>query len=106
MVGAQELNKLVFVNLAVFSANLNVIGAYIGNLARPLCEHDNARVNRRLIFHTGSYNRVFGAQERYCLLLHVRAHQRTVGIVVLKEGNHSRSNRNHHLRRNVHIVGS
>ena len=39
---------------------------------------------------------------RHSLTLHVRTHQRTVGVIVLQERNQRRGNRNDLLRRHVH----
>ncbi len=51
----------------------------------------------------GSHNRSFGTQERNGLALHVRAHQCTVGIVVLNKWNQCRSQRSNLVGGNVHI---
>ena len=71
-----------------------------------LTENNCARVNRSLVLHTCSDDRSLGAEERNCLTLHVRAHQGTVCVIVLKERNHCRSNGNEHLGRNVHKADS
>ena len=46
----------------------------------------------------------FCGQKGHCLTLHVGTHQGAVGIIVLQEWNHGRSNGEYHLRRNVHQV--
>jgi hypothetical protein len=43
-------------------------------------------------------------QRRHGLALHVRAHQRAVGVVVLEERNQRRRHRDRLLRRDVHVV--
>ncbi len=45
-----------------------------------------------------------GAHQRHRLALHVRAHQRAVGVVVLEERNQRRGDGNELLGRNVHVV--
>ena len=56
------------------------------------------------MFHTRSNDRRFRHKKRHCLLLHVRSHQRTGVIVVVKERDEARSNRYRHSRRNVYII--
>ena len=55
-------------------------------------------------FHAGADERRFGAHQRHGLALHVRAHQRAVGVVVLEERDQRRGHRNELLRRHVHLV--
>src|SRR5699024_8310531 len=57
-----------------------------------------------LVLHTGGHQRLLGDHQRHGLTLHVGAHQSTVTVVVLQEGNHGGSHRNHHPGRNVHEV--
>ena len=54
--------------------------------------------------HAGADERRFRPQQRHGLTLHVRAHERAVGVVVLKERNERGRDRNELLRRNVHQV--
>ena len=44
-----------------------------------------ARIARHGLFHAGADERRLGADQRHRLALHVRAHQRAVGVVVLEE---------------------
>ena len=55
-------------------------------------------------FHAGADERRLGANQRHRLALHVRAHQRAVGVVVLQERDQRRGHRNELLRRHVHEV--
>ena len=76
-----------------------------GALGRNL----GTRVADKLTFEAGSHDRSFGAQKRYSLAHHVRAHQRTVGIIVLQERNQRSGDRSNLRRRYVHkrhFVGS
>ena len=45
-----------------------------------------------------------GAQQRHGLALHVRTHQRTIGVVVLEERNQRGRDTDHLLGRDVHVV--
>ena len=69
-----------------------------------LSYHTHARVNSRLCLDTRTHGRGFCGQKGHCLTLHVGTHQSTVGIVVLQERNHGRSNGEYHLRGYVHQV--
>ena len=105
LVGAEELDYFIFVDLARLGGDLHAVGVNLSDGAGTLAKHANARIHRRLIFHARSDNRRIGFKKRNCLALHVGAHEGTVGIVVFKEGNHRCSHRNNHLRRNVHKFG-
>ena len=63
-----------------------------------------AGVTRHDAFHAGADERRFGANQRHRLALHVRAHQRAVGVIVLKERDERRRDRNKLLRRHVHEI--
>ena len=95
---------MVFIHLAVVRHHADIRGCNGDDSTGPLCKHADAGVNRRLFFHTGADSRSLGCEQRHCLPLHVRAHQGTVGIVVLKERDEGRRDRKDHLRRDIHIV--
>ncbi len=63
-----------------------------------------ARIARHDRLHAGADQRRVGAQQRHRLALHVRAHQRAVGVVVLEERDQRRGDRDELLRRHVHVV--
>ncbi len=52
----------------------------------------------------GADERRGGAQQRHRLALHVGAHERAVGVVVLEERDEARGHRDDLLRRHVHVV--
>ena len=56
------------------------------------------------MFHTRAYNGRFGNGQRNRLTLHVRSHERAVGVVVFKERNQRCGDRYNLLRRHVHEV--
>ena len=60
-------------------------------------------VTGSLAFQTGTHDRGVRKNERYRLTLHVRSHERTVGIIMLKEGD-QRGGKSHDLvGRHVHV---
>lgn len=61
-------------------------------------------VGRRAVLHARADQRSLAAQQRHRLALHVRAHQRAVGVVVLEERDHGRRDRHHLARRDVDVV--
>ena len=63
-----------------------------------------AGIARHDRLHAGADERRLGADQRHGLALHVRAHQRAVGVVVLEERDERRGDRNELLRRHVHEV--
>ena len=56
------------------------------------------------MFYTRADYGGFGLQQRHCLTLHVRAHQRAVGIVVFEERNKRGCHRYHLTGADVHII--
>ena len=65
---------------------------------------DHARVGRRSRFHAGRDQRRIGLDQRHRLTLHVRAHQRAVGVVMLEERDQRGGDADHLLRRDVHVL--
>src|SRR6476620_2112879 len=61
-------------------------------------------VTRDHAFHAGTDERRLGTNQRHRLALHVRAHQRAVGVVVLEKRNQRRGDGDELLRRHVHVV--
>ena len=53
---------------------------------------------------TGADERCLGNEKRHTLALHVRSHQRSVGVIVLKERDEACGDGNKLLRRDVHVV--
>ena len=65
--------------------------------------HHITRITRNHSFHTGSDQRGLRLQQRHRLPLHVRAHQCTVGVIVLKKRHQRRGHADDLLRRDVHV---
>ena len=62
----------------------------------------DAGVAREPVLHARADERRVGADERHGLALHVGAHERAVGVVVLEEGHERGGDRHHLVRRDVH----
>ena len=58
-----------------------------GDLAGFFGDDDGAGIAGDALFEAGGHERRFGHEQRHGLALHVRAHQRAVGVVVLEERN-------------------
>jgi len=67
-------------------------------------QQTGARVQRCTPLHAGAHDGGIGKDQRNSLALHVRTHQRTVGVVMLQEGNQGRTHRHQLVRRNVHVT--
>src|SRR6516165_8571575 len=63
-----------------------------------------ARVGGGAVLHAGADHRRLGPQQRHRLALHVGAHQRAVGVVVLQERDHGGGHGHHLPRGHVHVV--
>ena len=62
--------------------------------ARTACADSSAGIAGHGFFHAGADKRCFCAQQRHSLTLHVRSHQRAVGVIVFQERNERCRNRN------------
>ena len=70
-----------------------------------LLGHDHVTgVDRGAVLHAGADERRLGTDQRHRLALHVGAHQRAVGVVVLEERDQRGRDRHHLARRDVHVV--
>ena len=67
-------------------------------------QDDVARVDRGAVLDAGADERRLRDHQRHCLPLHVRAHQRAVGVVVLEERDQRRRDRDDLRRRHVHVL--
>ena len=56
------------------------------------------------LFQAGGHERRLGDEQRHGLALHVRTHQRAVGVVVLQERNQAGGHGDELLRRHVHVI--
>ena len=56
------------------------------------------------MLHARAHVRRIGAQQRNCLALHVRAHERAVGVVVLEKRNQAGRHRDQLLRADVDVL--
>ena len=83
-IGAHFARKLAFVRRA-FHANDDALGIHRIHDAGALAEHHRAGIARGHPLHAGAHVRSVGAQQRHGLALHVRTHQRAVGVVVFEE---------------------
>ena len=70
--------------------------------ARAAGRDGSAGIARDRLFHAGADERRLGLDQRHRLALHVRAHQRAVGVVVLEERNERGRDRHQLLGTDVH----
>ena len=104
LVTSWELSKLVFTRLAILFSDNNLVRFRRKNNTISLCNYTYAWVNSSLILNTSSDNRSFCHKKRYGLTLHVRTHEGTCTVIILKEWNHWCSNWEYHLRRYIHKI--
>ena len=81
-----------------------MVSVHLLNDTVVLCQNSGAGVGSSLVLHTGSNDGLLGDHQRHCLTLHVGAHQSTVTVIVLQEGDAGGSDRDHHSGRDVHII--
>ena len=104
VVGPVELAHPVAVPGAVVGHHGDVVGRNLLHHTGFVGDDNVTGVDRGAQFHTGAHQGRLAAHQRDGLTLHVRAHQRAVGIVVLQERDHGRGDRHHLARRDVHEV--
>ena len=109
LVGAGVFGQVVDVdtgfasfNFVIGNTNHDTAGINGVDHAATTSHDANAGVTGYVTLHAGTDQRLVSAQGWYSLTLHVRTHQRTVGVIVLEERDQRRCNRNYLLRRNVH----
>ena len=103
-VGAGKLDQRIILQLTLVVADNNVVGIHLLNDTVVLGQNSGAGVGSCLVLHTGSHDGLLGDHQRHCLALHVGTHQSTVTVIVLQEGDAGGSDRDHHSRRNVHVI--
>ena len=104
LVGADELLELVLVELAGIGLDGDALGGHAGHDAATTGDEDLAGVARGALLHAGADDRRLRLQERHGLALHVRAHQRAVGVVVLEERDERGGHGHDLLGRHVHVL--
>ena len=86
------------------AADFDPIGVDVGDRSLLGGPNDHARVLGHVALHAGGHDRRLGDQQRHGLPLHVGAHQRPVGVVVLQERNQTGRNADHLARRHVDVL--
>ncbi len=104
LVRAHELLELVLVVAAFLALDDDLLGVDVGDRPGLVGNHDVAGVDRRTPLHPGADQRRVSDEQRHRLGLHVGAHQRTVGVIVLEERDHRRRDRPDLLGRDVDQV--
>ena len=113
LVRALELDELIdvrahfaaeYAGVIGFDAHDDALGVDLIDDAVALAEHDRAGIARGDALHAGADERSFSANQRHSLALHVRTHQRAVGVVVLEERNQAGGHGDELLRRNVDVI--
>ena len=104
LVASLELHQMIYVMASVIVIHADLIGSRVGNRSRFSGYDADTGVHGRLLFHTGSHDRSLGKQKRNRLTLHVGSHERTGRVIVLKERNECRSDREYLSRGYIHII--
>ncbi len=117
LVRPEELRQLVFDAALVFERDErfgavfvdivdhdDAVGVDVFHDAVPFGHDEGTRIARDLLLEPGPDQRRLGAQQRHRLALHVRAHQRAVGVVVLEERDQAGRRADDLVRRNVHVL--
>ena len=85
LVGSLILSEHVCVYCTVCCSNFDLVCCNEGYNTVVRCNDAYAGVLSCTVFHTCSDDRCLRLDERYCLTLHVGAHEGTVSVVVTKE---------------------
>ena len=111
LVGTHVLGQVVNIHrrfagayFRVVDAHDNAAGIHGVDDARAPGHRADAGIGGYKALHAGADQRLFAAQRRHRLTLHVGAHKRAVGIVVLQKRNQGRRHGHHLLRRYIHVI--
>lgn len=104
LVGVALYLALNFLGHLAVGGDYYPLGVYAGNLAGGFGKYDRTGVRGDPALNAGSHKGSFGFEERHALALHVRTHERAVGVVVFEERNDARRDGNELLGADVHIV--
>ncbi len=96
----RQLRGMVF----AFDAHDDALGVDRIDNAVAAGQNHCARVASGDAFHSRAHDRSLRAEQRHGLALHVRAHQRAVGVVVFEERHQRSGNGNQLLRADVDVV--
>jgi len=87
--------------LVTVHTNDNALRVDVVDRAGAPGDDHGPRVTGRDVLHAGADKRRAGAEQRHRLALHVRSHERAVGVVVLQERDERGGHRDQLLRRDV-----
>src|SRR4029079_11129081 len=104
LVGADELLELVLVELTGIGLDGDALRGHAGDHPAALGDEDLAGVTGGALLHAGADDRRLRLEERHGLALHVRTHERAIGVVVLEEWDHRRGDRDDLLGGDVHVL--
>ena len=111
LVGALVLDQVVDVHAGVARVLARLVGADHHALgvdafdhAVALGDHRHARVAADRALKPGADQRRVGLEQRHRLALHVRAHQRAVGVVVFQKRDQRGRHRDELVGRDVHVL--
>ncbi|CDC97772.1 uncharacterized protein BN576_00508 [Alistipes sp. CAG:268] len=90
--------------LGTLVLDLDLRGVGEDDLAVALGDDLDAAIRDHVLLDTRADDRGFGGHQGHGLAHHVRAHQRTVGVVVLEERDEARGDRGDLIRSHVHEV--
>ena len=71
LVRTHKFDYVIMVNRTVIRSDFNSFRISLGYGTGALCENYGARIDRRLVFHTGSYYGRLSCEKRNRLSLHV-----------------------------------
>ena len=103
LVRAHELRQRVLVARPT-TLDDDALRVHVDDRAVVVCEDDVTGVDRSPELEPGADDRRLRDHQRHSLLLHVRAHERTVRVVVLEERDERRRDRHDLRRRDVHVL--
>src|SRR5680860_117436 len=104
LVGSRELQQAVGLVPTLVGHDHDLVGRDLPDHAGHVGGDDVTRVDGGTELHAGADEVVIMTDEWHRLALHVGAHERAVGVVVLEERDESGRHRHHLARRDVHVL--
>ena len=110
LIGANELGKIINADILFrkffgrMMLQYNPSSINVDDFSIPSGDHSHPGILCHHAFNTGAHQRRLVNEQRHCLALHVRTHQRPVGVIIFQKRNQRSRNTHQLVWRNIHQV--
>ncbi len=104
LIGAVVFAQAVDAFVTVGRADDDAVALRADDFALDIRQEHLAAVVGRQVFHARAHDRDIRREQRHRLALHVRSHERAVGVIVLQEGDQGSADAHNLARRDIHVI--